>query len=82
MEVTVYSTESCSYCVSLKQWLDNKDVKYTDYKVDKNPYAAQMMVNESGQGGVPFTTIKHKDGTVDKILGFDRNQIEQSLARQ
>ncbi len=81
MEVTVYSTESCSYCVSLKQWLDNKDVKYTDYKVDKNPYAAQMMVNESGQRGVPFTTIKHKDGTVDKILGFDRIQIEQSLAK-
>ena len=65
----------------LKRWLDGKKVNYTDYMVDKNPIAAQAMIQASGQRGVPFSTIEHDDGTVDKILGFDRAQFEVSLAK-
>ncbi len=46
---------------------------------DKNPYATQMMVQQSGQQGVPFSTIEYDDGTVDKILGFDRTRFEAVL---
>lgn len=80
MKITVYSTTTCPYCVMLKRWLEHdKKLEYTDYLVDKNPYAAQIMVNESGQRGVPFSTIEHDDGTVDKILGFDREKFELAL---
>lgn len=81
MKVTIYSTTTCPYCVMLKGWLDDKGVDYTDYLVDQNPYAAQMMVSQSGQMGVPFSTIEHKDGSVDKILGFDRPKFEAVLAK-
>jgi glutaredoxin len=64
----------------LKRWLDDKGVKYETYMVDKNPIAAQNMVNLSGQIGVPFSTIEHEDGKVDMILGFDRPQFESVLA--
>lgn len=79
MKITIYSTTTCPYCVMLKRWLDDKGVKYTDYLVDTNPYAAQMMMQESGQRGVPFSTVEHDDGTVDKILGFDRPRFETAL---
>lgn len=81
MNITVYSTTTCPYCVMLKRWLDDKKIEYTDYLVDKNPYAAQMMVQQSGQMGVPFSTIEHEDGSVDKILGFDRERFEVALAQ-
>lgn len=81
MKITIYSTTTCPYCVMLKRWLDDKKVEYTDYLVDKNPYAAQLMVQQSGQRGVPFSTIEHDDGTVDKVLGFDRAQFEVSLVK-
>jgi glutaredoxin 3 len=81
MKVTVYSTTSCPYCVMLKRWLTEKNIEYTDYMVDKNPYAAQMMVQQSGQQGVPFSTIEQEDGTVDKILGFDRTKFEVALQK-
>ena len=80
MKVTVYSTTTCPYCVMLKKWLDDKGIAYDDYLVDTNPYAAQMMVSQSGQRGVPFTTIEHPDGTVSKILGFDREKLNAALA--
>lgn len=79
MKIAVYSTTTCPYCVALKQWLDDKKVEYTNYMIDKNPYAAQMMVSQSGQMGVPFSTIEHADGSIDKVLGFDREQLQQAL---
>lgn len=64
----------------LKSWLASKSVKFTDYMVDQNPIAAEHMVNLSGQRGVPFSTIEYADGTVEKILGFDRPKFEAALA--
>ncbi len=80
MKVTVYSTTTCPYCVQLKKWLDEKGVKYENYMIDKNPYAAQMMISQSGQMSVPFSTIEDDEGQVEKILGFDRARFEAALA--
>jgi arsenate reductase-like glutaredoxin family protein len=63
----------------LKGWLNNKSIEYTNYNVDENPLAAQMMVNLSGQMGVPFSTIEYDDGSIEKILGFDRPRFELVL---
>lgn len=81
MKITVYSTTTCPYCVMLKRWLDDKKVAYTEYMVDKNPIAAQSMMQQSGQRGVPFSIIEHSDGRVDKILGFDRAGFETALQK-
>lgn len=81
MKITVYSTTTCPYCVMLKRWLDDKKVAYTDYMVDENPIAAQSMIQQSGQQSVPFSTIEHNDGTVDKIVGFDRGRFEAALQK-
>jgi len=78
--ITIYSTKTCPYCTMLKNWLDSKQVKYTNYNVDVNPIAAQQMMRVSeGQRGVPFSTIEHEDGSIDKIIGFDRQQFEAVL---
>lgn len=81
MKITLYTTAKCPYCVMLKRWLDSKGIAYSNYMVDSNPYAAQLMVNLSGQMGVPFSTVEHEDGSVDKILGFDRGGFEAALAK-
>lgn len=81
MKITVYSTTTCPYCVMLKSWLQSKSVDFTNYMVDENPIAAQNMINASGQMGVPFSTIEYDDGSVEKILGFDRARFEAALAK-
>jgi glutaredoxin len=65
----------------LKGWLNDKSIDYTNYNVDENPFAAQMMVSQSGQMGVPFSTIEYDDGTIEKILGFDRPRFEAALQK-
>ncbi len=81
MKITVYSTTTCPYCVMLKRWLDDKKIEYTNYMVDKNPIAAQSMMTQSGQRGVPFSTIEFEDGRTEKILGFDTAKFEAVLAQ-
>lgn len=63
----------------LTRWLNEHKVEFTEYKVDRNPFAAQAMVNLSGQMGVPFTTLEHEDGSVEKVLGFDVGKFQQVL---
>lgn len=81
MKITVYSTTTCPFCVQLKRWLDQQGVKYEDYLVDQNPYAAQVMIQQSRQMGVPFSTVEHEDGSIDKILGFDREKFAIALSK-
>ena len=78
-KVTVYSTTTCPYCVMLTRWLKERDVDFTEYKVDLNPMAAQAMVSISGQMGVPFTTVETDEQPMAKILGFDVAKLESAL---
>lgn len=79
-KITVYSTTTCPYCKMLTRWLDDKKIEYTEYKVDRNPFAAQAMINLSGQRGVPFTTVEDDSGEiVSRILGFDVNQLQLAV---
>jgi len=72
--VVVYSTPSCSWCNTLKSYLRQHNIKYTDINVASNESSAQEMVRRSGQQGVPQTDI---NGTI--IVGFDKKRINDLL---
>lgn len=60
----------------VKEYLSQKGVSYEDKDVSVNQFAAQEMINITGQRGVPVTVI---DGQV--IIGFNRPQLEEALSR-
>ncbi|MDF1575339.1 MAG: glutaredoxin domain-containing protein [Bacteroidales bacterium] len=73
-QVTVYTTPSCSWCTTLKTYLDQKQVRYREINVAADSTAAEAMVRKSGQQGVPQTEINGQ-----MIVGFDRTRINQLL---
>lgn len=77
-KITVYSTNTCPYCVMLKSWLRANEFDYKEVKVDQDRLAAQKMIEMSGQMGVPFTTIE-ENGKTTKILGFDLLTLKLAL---
>ena len=80
MKITVFTTQTCPYCIMVKRWLDEKKLKYKDYRVDKNPHAGQYMVQISGQRSVPLTVIeKDSEDEAKLILGFDIQQLESAI---
>ena len=70
----VYSTPTCSWCNTLKTYLDQQGVRYREVNVAADTSAAEAMVRKSGQQGVPQTEINGQ-----MIVGFDKNQINQLL---
>ena len=72
--VTVYSTPTCTFCNSLKTYLRENQVPFTDVDVSRDQNRAEEMVKKSGQQGVPQTDI---NGQV--IVGFDREKINRLL---
>ncbi len=72
--VTVYSTPSCTWCNTLKSYLKENKIQFRDIDVSSDQKAAELMVNKSGQQGVPQTEI---DGRI--IVGFDKSKIDSLL---
>ena len=73
-QVTVYTTPTCSWCTTLKTYLDQQGVNYREVNVASDTAAAEAMVKRSGQQGVPQTDINGQ-----MIVGFDKNRINQLL---
>ena len=83
MKITIYSTTTCPYCKMLKDYLDEKEVKYEEKLVDQDDIAREEMLTVSGGFlGVPFTVVEKEDGTKDTVIGFDKNKIETLLAEK
>ncbi len=72
--VLVYSTPTCSWCNTLKSWLNMNKIAYTEIDVSRDQKAAQDMVRRSGQQGVPQTEINGQ-----MVVGFDQSRLKQLL---
>ncbi|MAF43809.1 MAG: NrdH-redoxin [Parcubacteria group bacterium] len=73
-KVRVFSTQSCPYCVNLKEFLKEHDIKFEDIDVSQNKEALNEMVEKSGQMGVPVVDIGGKI-----IVGFDKEKVSNLL---
>ena len=78
-KVTMYTTRTCPFCKMQKDYLNSKNITFSEILVDENPDEAQKMIAISGQMGVPFTVIAKEDGQQVNILGFDQQKIAEAL---
>ncbi len=72
--VTVYSTPSCPWCTTLKNYLRQHKIAFTDVDVAADPSAARELVNRTGQTGVPQAEIGG-----EWVIGFDKAKINRLL---
>jgi len=72
--VTVYTTDTCPWCVRVKAYLTEQKVPYREINVARDQRAAKRMVAKSGQMGVPQLDIDGK-----AVVGFDKKKIDSLL---
>lgn len=72
--VKVYSTPSCAYCFTLKEFLKEYNIEFEDIDVSKDKTAMEDMVRKSGKLEVPVLDI---DGQI--VAGFDKEKIVKLL---
>lgn len=80
MQLTVFTTGGCPYCLMLKDYLNSKSIAFVEKLVDQNEEAKKEMIAISnGFMGVPFSVIMKDDGTKETIIGFDKGKLNQIL---
>ncbi|MFH1967760.1 MAG: glutaredoxin domain-containing protein [bacterium] len=72
--VKIYSTPTCVYCKTLKEYLSSKNIEFQDIDVSKSEKDLQEMIKLSGQMGVPVVNI---NGEI--LAGFDKLKIDKLL---
>lgn len=72
--VKVYSTPSCPYCETLKEYLREKGIEFEAVDVSQDPKALDEMKEKSGQMGVPVADI---NGQI--VIGFNKGKIKELL---
>jgi len=68
--IKVYSTPTCPYCVTLKEWLKEKNIEFEDVDVAADERARDEMIQKSGQMGVPVIDV---NGQI--VVGFDKEKL-------
>jgi len=74
MNIIVYSTPICPWCMKVKNWLKDHNIDFKEVNVMEDQEAAKHMIEKSGQMGVPVTEI---DGQM--IVGFNEAKLKELL---
>lgn len=75
--ITVYSSETCAPCLSLKKYLDHKGVEYRVFDADTEPHTSQLWAL-TGRKVVPTTIIEGRA----PIVGLNYSAINTALAKE
>ncbi len=72
--VTVYTTPTCPHCRSVKHYLKERRIPFTEVDVTKSEAGLKALQRKSGQTGVPVVDV---NGTV--VIGFNRPRLDRAL---
>lgn len=73
-QVSIYSTPSCTYCKSAKEFFAENNVQFQEYNVADDMVRRQEMIERSGQMGVPVIMIDQ-----NIIVGYNKAKLTELL---
>lgn len=79
-DITIYSTNTCAYCVMVKKWLNSKGLGYTEVNLDEHPERANEPFELTRQLAVPVTVVTKDDDSREVIVGFNLSKLAPAVA--
>lgn len=74
MNITLYTSQSCVWCIELKKWLDRNYISYDEIDISFEPKLVQYILDKTGEMKVPVIEM---DGKF--ITGFNMEELEKEL---
>jgi len=83
MQVILYSTRFCPYCLNAKALLNSKGIEFEDIQVDGRPELREEMTRKSGRLTVPQIWIgnQHVGGCQELFSLEQSNQLDIMINR-
>ncbi len=79
-KITIFTTNTCAYCVMVKKWLAAKGHTYEEVNLDTNPERQAEAMQLSGALTVPVTVVTKSDDSQEVIVGFNLAKLAPAVA--
>lgn len=79
-DITIFTTNTCAYCVMVKKWLSAKGIGYQEVNLDQHPERQKEAFELSGQLAVPVTVVTKQDDTKEVIVGYNLAKLAPAVA--
>jgi len=78
--VTIFTTNTCAYCVMVKRFLTAKGVGYEEVNLDQNPERQAEALQLSGALTVPVTVVTKQDDSREVVIGYNLAKLAPAVA--
>lgn len=78
--ITIFTTNTCAYCVMVKKYLDIKNHQYEVVNLDEQPHRQAEALSLSGALTVPVTVVTKTDDTQEVIVGYNLSKLAPAVA--
>ena len=78
--ITIYTTNTCAYCMMVKKWLGAKGFTYEEVNIDNEPHRQAEAMAVSGAMTVPVTVVTKDDDSQEVIIGFNLSRLAPAVA--
>lgn len=81
--ISIYTTNTCVYCVQVKKFLDNKGLTYKLINLDDEPERTNELLELTGQLAVPVIVVAEendKDAPKDVTVGWNPAKLTAAVA--
>lgn len=79
-DITIFTTNTCAYCVMVKRFLDMKGLKYDVVNLDEQPDRQAEVLQMSGALTVPVTVVTKQDDSKQVVIGYNLSQLAPAVA--
>ena len=79
-DITIYTTNTCAYCVMVKKYLAGKGLTYQEVNLDEQPEKQAEALQISGALTVPVTVVTKSDDTKEVVIGFNLAKLAPAVA--
>lgn len=78
--ITIFTTNTCAYCVMVKKWMDSKGLSYETVNLDEQPERQKEAYEASGQLAVPVTIVTKDDDSQEVVVGYNLAKLAPAVA--
>lgn len=79
-DITIYTTNTCAYCVMVKKYLSGKGLSYQVINLDEQPEKQADALRLSGALTVPVTVVTKQDDTKEVVVGFNLAKLAPAVS--
>ena len=78
--ITIFTTNTCSYCGMVKRYLSSKGLSYEEVNLEEHPDRQEEVLKMSGALTVPITIVTKQDDSQEVIVGYNLSRLAPAVS--